>query len=222
MRTSLLALLFLSMSFSVCFAEIIDITVQPQGDGVGGKERSGYGYPWENIAFDSSANPNSALHWYDAPYGQSLYTNLQVALSGLPSADNITGAYLYINLTALSGSGVLANVSHASDSSAATGNASDSISTNEAVGAITDAASLGWYSINVTDFVKNDVQNGYSWSVFSFASPGYTTVQFSSGDGTNAPYLQVQTVPEPGVLTLLLLFGLGLVYRRRMAVGVKR
>jgi len=222
MRAFILSFIILSLSFSVSFGEIVNITVQPEGDGVGGSDRWGYGGGWSNIPFNSSANPNSAQHWYDSPNGQIFYTNLQVAVSGLPSADNITDAYLNINIVALSGTGVLANMTHASNSSAATGNASDSISGNETVGAINDTASLGWFSINVTDFIKNDVQNGYSWSVFTFASPGYTTVQFSSGDGTSAPYLQVQTVPEPGVSTLLLLFGLGLVSWRRMAVGVNR
>ena len=89
---------------------------------------------------------------------------------------------------------------------------------------------LGWLSFDVTDYIKNDLTNGYSWAAFSFTNDGYSSMTFSSGeDAANAPYLKVwdttvveqvsscppSAVPVPSSLGLAALGVLGWIRRRR-------
>jgi hypothetical protein len=202
-----LACIIVALATSAALGNIttsIIVPVLPEGDGTGGKDRWGYGYGWEAVPFDSAASPNAALHWYDSPNGQSRDTYLQVALAGLPTADDISVANLLLNITELAGSGTLANVYHASNPSSATGNAADQITGDQLIGTIDSSVPLGTLTLDVTSYIKADIQNGYAWSVFSVSSPGYTTVKFSSAEDTaNAPNLQVEAVPEPGSFALL-------------------
>lgn len=60
----------------------------------------------------------------------------------------------------------------------------------------------------MTDYIKNDVANGYVYAAFKFESNSSGKMFFSSAEsGEFAPYLSV--VPEPASLLLLLLLGLG-------------
>ncbi|MBN2136677.1 MAG: DNRLRE domain-containing protein [Sedimentisphaerales bacterium] len=195
------------------------VKVLPEGDGNIGKYRPGYGWSYEWTAFETDANPNPVYHWYE--YGEGSYrdTFLQVGLSGLPEADDILSATLNINLVSKNSDGTLSNLSHAGNSSAATGNASDQIGGTESVGPVSGA--LGWLSFDVTSFIKNDVSSGYSWAAFQFGNIGYTSMAFSSGeDAVYAPYLAVVSeggsmVPAPSALGLAVIGVLGIIRKRR-------
>jgi len=196
---------------SLSAAAAMEIQVTPQGDGIVGKDRWGYS-SWDDVPFNATANPNTAMHWYDSGDGQSRDTYMQVAISSLPDVDSITEATLYINMLSVSGNGC--SFYHAADSSPANGSASQMISSTEYIGEITAAS--GWLGLDVTGYVKNDVANGYNWAAFKFANNSYSSVSFSSGEcGDLAPYLSVAGVPEPATLLLIAAGGLGLIVRKK-------
>jgi hypothetical protein len=184
---------------SPCLGSVITIPVTPEGDGIAGRERWGYGSGWYDMPYSGSANPNLAWHWYSSPDGQNYVTYLQFALAGLPAFDSISSAKLFINVVEYD---AYVDLYHASDSSLATGDAAQKIGGNAWVAAVSPSA-LGWYSQDVTSAIQSDRQNGYSWSAFSVSSPGYTKLAFSSGETANAAYLRIDVAPEPGTLVLL-------------------
>ena len=205
--------------------------VLPEGDGNIGRERWGYtAYYWTSFA--TGSNPNPVYHWSDGGDASMRDTYLQVGLGSLPAAGDIIGATLNIYMVSNSDNGdhLLATVSHAADSSAANGNASQQIGGTETVGTITTADSLGWLALDVTTFIQNDVASGYSWAAFKFTPDGYSSMYFASGeDAVYAPYLAVEsasaatgdtlndtpTVPVPSSLGLALMGGLALWRKRR-------
>ncbi len=206
-------LVWLCLATSICFAVPIVVTVTPEGDGMVGKDRYGYGFPWEWVPFDSTANPNWAGHWYDSPYGSYRDVYMQLAIAGLPAAENIVSASLNINVISASGSSICCNLYHASNSSSANGLASQQIGGGQWVYGVSNSTPAGWLSIDVTNFIKADKTNGYSWSAFQFANVGYSRLTFDSGDSANAPFLAVTVVPEP-VSAVILLLG-GILLRKR-------
>jgi hypothetical protein len=190
-----------------CVKADLIIPVQPEGDGMVGKDRYGFTSGWESVPFDSEADPQWAGHWYDYSFydGQSRKVYMQVSLDGVTQVD---AAYLNIYVSECSGSG--GKLYHKADASIATGLASQEIAGDEFVQDITGAS--GWTSIDVTPYIQSDVSNGYDWAVFHFSDVGYSTLEFNSGDSAcNQPFLQV--VPEPMTLALL---GLGSVLLRRV------
>ena len=200
------------------------VRVLPNGDAVGGRE---WGYYHNYLTFDATANPNLVYHRYWPGDGSWRNTYMQVGLGGLPGADEISNATLNIKLLSkyeTDGDGLLATIRHAANSSTATGDASQKIGGNQDVGTVNDSDSLGWLSYDVTDYLKSDLTNGYSWSAFSFSYDGYSGISFASGEDTaNAPYLAVTsgstetptTVPVPSSLGLAVLGIAGIMRRRR-------
>jgi hypothetical protein len=185
-------------------------TVQPQGDGHSGKARYGWGFGWENTGFDGGATTNWAGHWYDAPYGGSSDVYMQISLAGIPAGATLQQAYLNIYVTECSGSG--GQIYHRTDSSTATGQASQQLGGNVKITDI--SAPVGWLSIDVTDYIQSDVDRGYSWAVFSLPQKGYSSLCFSSGETENAAYLSM-VIPEPATLVILGLGSLGLLRRKK-------
>ena len=221
---------------ATCASAGVTITkVLPEGDGNSGRERWGY-TAYYDTSFQTGANPNPVYHWSDGGDASMRDTYLQVGLGSLPAAGDIIGATLNIYVVSNSdnGDGLLATVSHAADSSAADGNASQEIGGTETVVAIFTGGgpgdSLGWLSFDVTSFIQNDVASGYSWAAFKFTPDGYSSMYFASGeDAVYAPYLAVEsastatgdtpndipTVPVPSSLGLALMGGLALWRKRR-------
>jgi hypothetical protein len=185
-------------------AELI-IKVQPDGDGQNGRARYGYGFPWEDTGFDSSAASNWAGHWYDSPYGASSDVYLQISLSAIPVGATIEKAYLNIEITECSGSG--GQIYHRTDSSTANGLASQKLGGDTKIMDI--SAPAGWLSIDVKSFIQSNLDNGHNWAIFSFPSVGYSSLRFSSGETENAPYLSV-SLPEPATTAILSLGALAL------------
>jgi len=196
-------------------AAVIDIPVLPEGDGIQGKDISGPFNIWSDSAFDADASPNVVYH-YQTSVSEGSYRNtyLQFGIGGFSgSAPDIVSASFNFNLlsttsnpSAYYNSG--GTLYHASDSSGATGNASQAIGGNQLVESVFVGQQLGWTSFDVTDYIKADVANGYAWSAFSFNQTGFAGFEFSSGEDEElAPYLSIvtagQSVPLPGAVWLL-------------------
>ena len=214
MKKTLFALV-VCMFAANSFAGVINY-VQPNGDGCRGKDRYGFFSSWYDSGYYSNANPNTVYYDYDSGSANGSWRNafMEVSLAGLPAVEDITMATLNINILSLQGSGKVATVNHAANSGAATGNASDQISCTQLVGYINDTTGLGWASFDITDYIKADLQNGYSWAAFTFVYSSYHALTFSSGESaTCAPYLEV--IPEPCTMGLLGLGSLLIARRKR-------
>jgi hypothetical protein len=153
---------------------------------------------------------------------------MQYSLDGLTGKD-VDMAYIRLNITSISagygldtGSGTLF---HRSNATGATGRGDQGLSGDQNLWKFGEE-STGWFTLDVTPYVKNDIANGYAYSVFNVVNNGgygesYEGVWFSSGeDALNASYLRVFTVdsppaPEPASMALFGLGGLGLAALRR-------
>lgn len=192
-------------------ADMVNVSVTPLGDGISARSWwYGGNYTW----WDGSASPEASMHSYEPGNGNSSSVFLQV---GIPTVNPalVTSATFNIHIVGLGGAETnLANCYHVSNSSGATGNASQQLGGNEWVGGVPNTASTGWFSFNVTPNIINDLNSGYSWAAFSFPYVGYCNVTFDSGESAYAPYLSVTTIPEPASLGLLALGTLALLRRR--------
>lgn len=120
---------------------------------------------------------------------------------------------------------------HASNSSSATGDATQGIVADQFVQNISSPPD-GWLTLTVTDFIKADYVSGYGYAAFTFApvgsGEGNSALGFEAGKNTSdqqlnefAPYLSITTrsdsgqVPEPGTLLMFALGSAGLVAYRR-------
>lgn len=211
---AVLAAAFVFVLTTASASASIIVPVAPQGDGVAGQDR--WGGPWQASEFDQSANPNRA--YYDGyTQGSTHYYNwrhvyMQVALSSLPAADLIESAMLNIHIVQGSASG--ADLYHKLDASSATGTASQQMLGDQLVQRLANAEP-GWLAIDVTDFIKSDVDRNHDWAAFSFNKINFQSLSFTSAENADyAPYLSVTAVPEPGMFGLLGLGSLALLRRR--------
>ncbi len=202
------------------WAGTTNLVVQPNGDGVHGRSDYGTWSSWEKVDMDTTANPNQVTYDWDSSdsWGIQRNTCLQASLSplsGLTGTD-ITSATAYLYVTSIWNSGTQGKLYHAADASAATGVADESIACSEHVVDIQLVTAGIWISADVTNFLRNDLDNGYDYSVFEVKyGDKWTGFNFASGESANAPYIEVVATPEPASLTLLGLGGLALLRRRR-------
>jgi len=189
------------------------IQVQPEGDGQSGKARYGFSYGWESTGFKVDANPNWAGHWYESSWanGEQSTVFMQISLSDIPAGVEIQQAHLYLHITEVSGNG--SELKHLSDSSTATGLASQQLAGNVTVATLKDIPT-GWLSIDVTDYIQADLNNGHDWAVFSFPYKSYSSLKFSSAETDNGAYLAV-VIPEPATMGMLGFGSLFLLRRRK-------
>lgn len=227
MRAKLIFTLFALFLAVSAQAAVIDIKVLPEGDGVVGKNRSDYN-SYVHTGFITDASPNAVYHYSWAGNDGERDTFMQFSLAGFSgSSADIESATFNFNILETSSNpdgfwSTAGTLKHANYDTGATGDASERKYGNAIVGHVSVNAPTGWTSFNITDCIKNDVDNGCAWSVFSFLHDQYAGFTFSSGeDAEFAPYLSIvtagQAVPLPGAAWLLGsgLAGLAALRRRR-------
>jgi len=225
----------LVLVFGVLFAVnasagFLNIEVTPGGDGMAGKDRWGYS-AWDDSGFENGFLELGAYHWYE--YGDGSWRNayLQYDLGEFTGiVDDIVSVTFNYNLLSTATRewnyyDVAGMLYHAEDSSSATGNASDMISGNQWLETIMVGATLGWHSLDVTDYIVNDLTMGYAWSAFEFKEQGYAEMYLAAGESETPSYLRFETVasssvvpvttPEPSTFALLSVGILGVVYLHR-------
>jgi|GEM_PF-1978409 len=180
-----------------------------EGDGYYHNE-SGSSYDF----FDSTSDALSAYYTYWGTSDTLQYNTgyLQFSLASVGTGASVSSVTLNLYLLSShygSDSPSAGFIRHAANSSGANGLASQKIGGTEDVVEIKDQAD-GWLSLDVTSMVLNDLDQGYGYSCFSlnpntsgyFRDAGFTV---ASADATgNHPYLQVTSIPEPGMVALTL------------------
>ena len=210
--TIAIAFMVTVMASSASAAPIV-ITTTPQGDGHSLRARYGFFDTWNDYAFQSNANPVQAHHSYASGWGEIKNAYLQISLDTVPAGAEIASATLNLYITNVSGSG--ARLRHVSNSSNATGDASQQLAGNVDVLTITTSHGTGWLSIDVTQFIQSDLDNGHNWAAFSLPSSSYSNVSFySAAQAGYEPHLSVTLIPEPASLTLFAC-GVTLIIARR-------
>lgn len=220
LRHAMLAVLVVA---SVGIAAPIDIPVLPEGDGLFHDEIN-----TANDGFFSNANPNSIRYAYYGT-GDSVIRDTSYAQFNLSSLGGLTQQSVMLKIRLTSAAKEDSTVScgaiyHVADSSTATGNASQRLNGNELVGSIMPTLLTdSWHEFDVTDYINNDIAQGYSYAAFSF-NPDTTgsnwykdaSFSFSSAEAGYPAYLQA-VVPEPVNLSVVA-FAAGALLRRRRIV----
>lgn len=194
-----------------CASQALTVAALPEGDGVVGRDRYGYG-GWDISGFDASANPMWVGHWYDSGWGSWRDAYVQIGLAALPAAGSIQSARLHMKVISMGGDLPVASVYHASNSTAANGQASQQIGCDQVVGNIMSVPDNTWVSFDVTDMIRNDKSMGASFAAFAVIHGGYRGVNIGSAEGGDAAYLEI--VPEPATLVAVGV-GLAALARRR-------
>lgn len=218
---SKLTLLVMLLGLLICspvYADVIDIFVTPEGDGVRGKDRYGYFSGWEDSGFISDETSLGVYHWYEDGSGSYRQAFLQFGLNPLSEGiDDITSISFNYNLLRTSslarGYGDTAGyLYHVHDASAATGHASDQLYGGGTIETIMVGATTGWRSVDVTEYVLNDLNQGYNWSAWEFNRDNYAGMWLSAAESQNPAFLRIETTaensapvptPEPSAFILL-------------------
>lgn len=194
-------------------AGVMPIEATPAGDGF---------YSQKGNSYDgASAGLQCSCSLIGKKQNTQLCTGyIEFALEKLLSDSSVESVFLnlYVNSAEdSSGLGSAGSVWHVTDSHAANGDASERMDGDVKVAEIGVPAG-GWLSLDVTEAVRSDILNGYSYACFSLNPncSGKSSFEAVSADtGLNAPSLSTAVVPEPACVMLLLLgAGVSLVAHR--------
>lgn len=210
---------FKAALISICFlltavtanAATFNFAVTSAGDGYYHNE-SGRSYDY----FDASSQ-NVSAHYQYWGYSEDLGTNTgyaQFNIAGAALLKEIVSVTLNLNITGsylTSPTPDAGRILHVANSSAATGNASQRIGGGELVSTVSAGLS-GWQSFDITEYILNDLNNGYSWAAFSFApnttgnySDRYAGFSFSSAESGVPAFISITTAEVPAPASIFLL-----------------
>lgn len=187
-----------------------DIYVTPSGDAVQFCYRS-IGNPPPIWSWYGDANPNEVSVFSSNGVETIKKTYLQFAIQGLGSGQDLQTATLSFYLREVWGAGQGAiSLYHVADASGATGDATQGLTGWEAVLTNIEENHGGWVTADVTNFLRQDLLNHYSYSAYHLdldfiASSGPLDfgVTLGSAEGNSGPYLKVTAVPLPSTVLLL-------------------
>src|ERR1035437_3149823 len=174
-----LAAVFVASQLS--YAGVIDSYVTNLGNAERWSHHDSYVGNWTD-PFDRTANTAHYDYGYCPGCGNwsnTAYDWLQVALPSYTGT--ITEAMLFVNVTDFSNTpgGDAAVLYHTTNSSSATGDATQGLGGDALVQTIHNPA-LGWLGLDVMSFIQNDYSQGYGWAAFQFAPAG--------GNGVNSSF----------------------------------
>lgn len=220
MKSHWMVLGALALAVWASSGQAMEVKTTSEGDANAWWARGG-GSWWDTTATTGGA------HYYGFPgYVQYYSTYMQFDISS--ASGPITAATLKLNLSESSAPGdPVAWLYGRSDTSTATGVATQGLGGDTLIATFYNSTGLGWVDIDVTDLVAANIASGHDWACFSVMYKGYydnspTNLTFSTADAGAelAPTLVIETgdgggVPEPASLGVL---GLGLsamLWRRR-------
>lgn len=178
-----------------------------------------------NDYFDGSGGGVAATRYYVNGFSTTLSNNQGFAqISLAPFAGQpVQTVSLHVYLLSAykdADSASAGNIMHVANSSSATGNASQQLGGSQAVATIMPG-DAGWVVYDVTNYILNDLTQGYAWAAFHFyptsngagweRNAGFS---FASAEGGNPVYLSA-VVPEPSSALLVAVGGFILAARRR-------
>lgn len=212
-------------------ADVMTINSTSLGDGYFHNEL-GTAYDF----FDSTATSISSYHYYDPYTGSSSVQQntgyIQFSLAAFTTESTLSSATLNLYLNSIyysggaNGSPTAGTINFVSNSSGATGDASQKLGGNVQVVQMKDQA-IGWLALDVTSLVQGSISNGYSYACFSFNydSAGYEDYNYfsinSADAGSNTPSLSIAAIPEPATILLFGLGGMGAWMLRRNSIKAK-